>query len=79
MYDVYILKSEKNGKFYIGYSENITKRLRQHNRGENKSTKSGIPWKIIYIEQCENKRSSWLRERQIKSYKGGAAFKKLLG
>lgn len=79
MYKVYILQSEINSKYYTGYSSNIEKRIEQHNQGQNISTKSGIPWKIIYTESYPNKKDAWLRERQIKSYKGGEAFKKLIG
>jgi putative endonuclease len=78
MYKVYILQSEKNGKYYIGYSSNLDKRIKQHNGGINISTKGGVPWKIIYTEDYNDKKDAWLRERQIKSYKGGEAFKKLL-
>ena len=53
-------------------------RLKYHNVGKNKSTKVGIPWKIIRQEHFDNKRDAWLREHQIKSYKGGVAFKKLI-
>lgn len=78
MYKIYILKSNKNSKYYIGYSSNIERRIKQHNQGLNISTKSGIPWKIVYTEIYDTKKDAWLRERQIKSYKGGEAFKKLL-
>ena len=78
MYFVYILKSQKNRKYYTGSTSDIEKRLKKHNGGENKSTKSGAPWKIIYQEKYETKKESYRRELQIKSYKGGNAFKKLL-
>jgi len=78
MFYVYILKSEVKGKYYIGYTSDLVQRIKNHNRGKNVSTKSGIPWKIVYSEEFEDKRSAWLREKQIKSYKGGEAFKKLM-
>ena len=37
-----------------------------------------MPWKIAYTESFKTKKEAWLRERQIKSYKGGVAFKNLL-
>ncbi len=75
---VYILKNKK-GKHYIG----ITKlkpeiRLLRHNKGEVCGTKFGRPWKIIYIEKYDNYKSARTREKQIKSWKGGNAFKKLV-
>ena len=78
MYNVYILQSIKNGKHYIGYTADISRRIRYHNTGRNISTKTGMPWKVIYLETYQDKKTAWLRERQIKSYKGGEGFKKLL-
>jgi len=78
MYYVYIIKSEIVEKYYIGYTSNIINRLKHHNSGANRSTKPFHPWKIIYTETYNTKKEAWLRERQIKSYKGGEAFKKLV-
>ena len=77
MYYVYILRSVKNKKIYIGYCSDINIRLVQHNSGKTRSTKSGIPWKIIYTETFSTRQDAYRRERQMKSYKGGEAFKKL--
>lgn len=78
MYFVYIIKSEKLNRYYIGFTEDIVDRLRHHNSGATKSTKPGTPWKVVYQEEAIDKKSAWLRERQIKSYKGGEAFQKLV-
>lgn len=78
MYSVYILKSTTTGKYYIGMTENIERRLKEHNSGKTTSTKGRGPWEIAYREECADRASAWKRERQIKSYKGGEAFKKLL-
>ena len=76
MYYVYILQSKK--RYYIGYTSNLEERLRNHNSGKNVSTKYGIPWVVVYSKKFEDKKLAWLRERQIKKYKGGEAFKKLI-
>ena len=78
MYQVYILKSEKLEKYYIGHSHDIVLRLESHNHGKVRSTKAYRPWKIVYSEISESKQEAYKREFQIKSYKGGEAFKKLL-
>lgn len=78
MHMVYILKSDKLDRHYIGCTSDIEQRLRYHNAGKNKSTKIGTPWRVVYVEQFESKMNAWMRERQIKSYKGGMAFKNLL-
>jgi len=75
---VYILKSNINNRYYIGCTNNLERRLKDHNSGRNVSTKNGAPWVIIYYEEIENPKEAYGRERQIKSYKGGNAFKKLL-
>ena len=78
MYKVYIIKSEVTDRFYIGHTENFQNRLKRHNAGLVRSTKSGIPWYEIYIEEVNDKNLAYRREMQIKSYKGGEAFKKLI-
>lgn len=78
MFTVYILQSDKTRKYYIGYTSNIQQRLVYHNAGKNISTKFGAPWQIVYQENYPTKKAAWLREHQIKSYKGGNAFKKLV-
>lgn len=77
-YFVYILQSLKDFKYYIGTTSNLNSRLDFHNKGLQRSTKSRIPFKIVYSEEHPNKKSALLREKQIKSYKGGNAFYKLI-
>lgn len=78
MYTVYILYSKKTKRHYIGFTIDLNDRLRRHNSGATISTRKGRPWIVVYKEQLSDKKSAWLRERQIKSYKGGEAFKKLI-
>lgn len=78
MYFVYILKSIKDQKHYIGYTTDLKRRLEDHNRGKSQSVRNRGPFEIIYQETCSTKQKAIVRERQIKSYKGGEAFKKLL-
>ncbi len=78
MYYIYILQSQKSNRYYIGYTSNIANRLEAHSRGSSRSTKLGRPWKLIYSEEFNNKKASMKREKEIKSYKGGIAFKNLI-
>ncbi len=78
MYFVYILKSKRTGRYYIGYTSNLQRRLREHNNGKTKSLVKHIPLEIILVEEYKTLEESRKRERQIKSYKSGEAFKKLL-
>jgi putative endonuclease len=77
-YFVYILQSDKDFKYYVGYTTNIEERLLSHNAGRQKSTKNRIPFRLVYSEKLNSKTEALARERKIKSYKGGNAFKKLL-
>ena len=47
MYYVYVLLSNKDNNFYIGFSENINQRLDEHNAGKNVSTKLRRPFGLI--------------------------------
>ena len=78
MYYVYIIKSETTGKHYIGVTSDLVQRLRHHNSGANRWTKNKGPWVVAHSERFNDKKKAWFRERQIKKYKGGEAFKKLI-
>jgi len=78
MFSIYILKSLRLEWYYIGYSSNVDKRLKQHNGGLNKSTKAYRPFKLVYTESFKTKGEAFKREQQIKKYRHGEAFKKLI-
>ncbi len=77
MFYTYILENDE-GKHYIGHTNSLEERLKRHNSGQVISTKNKGSWKIIYSESFPSKQEAYKRERQIKSFKGGNAFKKLL-
>lgn len=79
MYHTYILKSLKDGKYYIGSTKHLSQRITEHHLGKTKSLKHRLPLKLIYQEKYSTQVEARKRERQIKSYKGGNAFKKLIG
>ncbi|MEK7087395.1 MAG: GIY-YIG nuclease family protein [Patescibacteria group bacterium] len=65
-YFVYILKSQKTKRFYIGYTTNLEIRLKEHNVGMTRSTKPFRPWKIIYFEKFLDKNKAFKREWHLK-------------
>ena len=75
---IYILKSLKDGHYYIGETHDVQARLLFHNSGRQRSTKNRIPFRIVLTEQFETRQTALEREKQIKSWKGGNAFKKLV-
>ena len=61
MFYVYILKSLKDGKLYIGKTKNLRNRLELHNKKRIKSTKGRTPLTLIYYEAFINK-TDWSKE-----------------
>ena len=75
---MYLLKN-KIGKYYTGITTiEPEKRLQRHNKGDVYSTKFGRPWQLIHTENYKTLKEARKREKQIKSWKGGNAFKKFL-
>jgi putative endonuclease len=77
-YYVYILQSLKNNSFYIGYSSDLKKRFIERNSGKSKSTKSFIPYKLIFYEAFSNRIDAKNREIYLKSGYGRKTIEKLL-
>lgn len=77
MHYVYLIQSEKNGKFYIGSTVNIELRLTAHNGSRVTSTKLGIPWKLVYFEGYSNQSAALMREKRLKHHGKGLAELKL--
>ena len=78
MFFVYILRSKADEGYYIGYTSNLDKRIREHNSGKTKSLKHRIPLELIYSEEFDTKKEAKAREEKQKSWKGGIALKNLL-
>ena len=77
MYYVYLLRSSKTNKFYVGYSSNLRQRFYAHNQGMVTSTKSGVPWSIVYYEAYSSAKAAQVREKRLKQYgKALATLKK---
>ena len=70
MYYVYLLLSEKDGKFYTGSTNDLKRRLNEHNTGKVKSTSKRQPFKLIYYEACINEDDTRRREKYLKSGMG---------
>jgi putative endonuclease len=69
-YYTYVLHSKKDGLFYMGYTNNLKRRLYQHNNGENISTRNRRPLKLIYFEGHLDKKDALRREKYLKTNKG---------
>ena len=69
MYIVYILYSSSIDKYYVGFTNDIERRLSEHNRKKGKYTDGGIPWCLVHREEYESKSEAMNREKTIKSKK----------
>jgi len=70
MYYVYVLKSKKDGQFYVGYTADLRKRLDLHNKGKVESTRYRRPLELVYCEACLNEEDALHRERYLKTTYG---------
>jgi len=70
MYYVYVMRSQKDKKFYVGFTSDLQNRLKRHNDGLVESTKFRRPFKVVYYEACVNKDDAIRRERYLKSTYG---------
>jgi putative endonuclease len=66
---VYIIKSDKNERYYIGSTVNLTRRLEEHNRGKTPSTRYLVPWKAVFSQECDTLAEARKTERKLKSFK----------
>ncbi|MBT8270133.1 MAG: GIY-YIG nuclease family protein [Bacteroidia bacterium] len=64
---VYVLRSEIDGRFYVGMTENVEKRIKEHNLGRAKSTKGYRPWTILHQEEYPDRNAARKREKYLKS------------
>jgi putative endonuclease len=67
MFYTYVLKSEKDKKLYVGFSEDLRKRIGEHNNGLVPATKNRVPLILTYYEACMDKKSALAREKYFKT------------
>ena len=75
---VYILRSQKNNRYYIGCTEDLVNRLQKHNNGYVLSTKAYRLWEMLYTETYNTLKEARHRERQLKSWKSRERLEKLI-
>ena len=70
MYYTYVLQSEVDHQFYVGYSKDLKLRFERHNNGHIESTKDRRPLKLIYYEACLDRADATKREKYFKTHHG---------
>jgi putative endonuclease len=79
-YYLYVLKSLKDEKLYIGVTSNVTRRLQEHNSGKNKSTKPRRPFILVYKEEFCDRHAAYKYEWYVKNTgSGNIELKQKLG
>jgi putative endonuclease len=77
-YYTYVLQSQKDGQFYAGFTNDLERRLREHQQGKNISTSKRLPVELIYFEGHRNKEDALRRESYFKTTKGKTTLKQIL-
>ncbi len=78
MFYTYIIYSEVKDSYYTGYTKNLELRIERHNDDWSRSTKGGIPWKLVYYEAFKSKSKAIKREKDIKKKKSRIYIEKLI-
>lgn len=69
MFYVYIIQSLKNNRYYIGSTNDYTRRLKEHNSGKSRYTKLTKPFKLVYLEKFSTLKETRQREFELKKLK----------
>lgn len=78
MYYVYMLESQKDSGWYIGYTRDHRKRISEHNHRLSKSTRPRVPFKLLYYEACLDESDAMAREKYLKTGMGRRFLKNRL-
>ncbi len=79
MFYVYLIFSKKLNKKYIGMTDDLRKRLGEHNSGKSNFTSKGMPWELTYYEVFKNKKDALREESFLKTGKGRERLTYLFG
>ena len=69
MFYLYILKNGQTGRFYIGSTSDLDRRLKQHLSGKTRTTRVLKTFKLVYKEEYNTLLEARNREKKLKSYK----------
>ncbi len=78
MYYIYVIQSSKDKKLYIGHTNNLVKRIREHNEDLVRATRKRKPFKLPYYEASNNLKDATSREKSLKTGFGRAYLKRRL-
>ena len=74
----YIIKSEQDGRFFYGQTNNLLRRLNQHNQGLEEATRSDRPWVLVAYKEFGTRAGAMSLERRLKELKSKATVMKFI-
>jgi len=77
-FTVYILYSSVKDRYYIGQTSFLERRLHEHNSGHTKSTKSGIPWNLMFQKEFDSRSEAVRYETHLKKMKSRRVIEELI-
>ncbi|MDO8664168.1 MAG: GIY-YIG nuclease family protein [Candidatus Liptonbacteria bacterium] len=78
MYSVYILQSDKNGRYYIGSTNDVERRLAEHNAGKTKSLRFILPVRIVFTKEFESLKDARRAEIKLKKFKNRNIIERII-
>ncbi len=78
MHYTYVLRSDADGRFYIGATKDLRARVPAHEQGRVRSTSYRRPLRLVYYEACVSPTDDYRRERYLKSGRGGRYLRQRL-
>ena len=78
MYNIYAIQSQVDKRLYVGISENVIRRVKEHNLGQVFSTRGYRPWILVYTEKVKNRLEARKREKYFKSGFGKEHLKSII-
>ena len=77
-YFVYILQSDFDKSYYIGYTSDLQRRIAEHNSGQTRYTSKKKPWQLVYLEEFSDKSQAMKREKFLKKQKNQDFYQRLI-
>ena len=77
-FSLYILKSKIKDRYYIGHTNDLDRRLTEHNTGQTKSTRSYKPWELVYHKTYSHKSDAAKAENFLKAKKSKIFIERII-
>ena len=75
---VYFLKSLKNGRYYIGSTNDLKRRIKEHHDGNSKYTKFTRPFELVFSQEFSSLLEARRIEHKLKSFKSRVVIEKII-